>query len=144
MKWRKFKDRDKLEKHEMECQECCSSFLNPEPLTWRTVVKHRQLNKKQEGDEWEMFINGLEMRLFLMLVFYTAVCIQYLYALFTWVKVIQTWCLDIKPFFNIIKVKWKYIKTHMEKIMIKAKKMKYIFIKITLLNNNSVLILSIV
>lgn len=32
----------------------------------------------------------------------------------------------------------------MEKIMIKAKKMKYIFIKITLLNNNSVLILSIV
>jgi len=40
-------------KHEKECQECCSSFLNCEcePLTWRTVVKHKRLSKKQDGDE---------------------------------------------------------------------------------------------
>lgn len=50
---------DKLEKHEMECQKCCSSFLNSEPLTWRIVVKHKRLNKKQEGYEWEMLIYGL-------------------------------------------------------------------------------------
>lgn len=43
----------------MACKECCSSFPNPEPLTRRTVVKHKQLNKNREGDAVHLWLGNV-------------------------------------------------------------------------------------
>ncbi len=75
--WWKFKDVERPKK-----QECRSSFLNPEPLTWRIVVKHKQLNKKQEGNEREMWWCLCFLLLFVFIV-------SYLQALVTRVKVTE-------------------------------------------------------
>lgn len=78
---------------------------------------------------------GLEMQLFWMCVFYTAVRIQYVLFIssFHLSKGNTTWCFDIKPIlFN--KSKIKYIENHLKRIIVKSNKKKMIFIKTTLLN----------